>query len=134
MALSSVQLNSTHHIPCSAVPWAFAIKFVADAKTICSSNMCKAFFDLCMLWSTACFYCVGILMTAQQTNVGAAAAMLRWWPAAKPLSTHHIACAAVPRAFAMLLMLRPSAAHVCVHKACQVVLSSPAHFAVASTR
>ena len=47
---------------------------------------------------------------------------------------HHIACAAVPRAFAMLLMLRPSAAHVCVHKACQVVLSSPAHFAVASTR
>ena len=40
MALSSVQLSSTHHTACAAVPWAFAINFVADAETICSSFMC----------------------------------------------------------------------------------------------
>ena len=33
------------------------------------------------------FYCICILMSAQQKNVGAAVATLRWWPVAKPLST-----------------------------------------------
>ena len=40
MALSSVQLSSTHHSACAAVPWAFAINSVADAETICSSFLC----------------------------------------------------------------------------------------------
>ena len=40
MALSSVQLSSTHHTACAAVPWAFAINSVADAETIYSSLMC----------------------------------------------------------------------------------------------
>ena len=39
MALSSVQLSSTHHNACAAVPWAFAINFDADAETICSLIM-----------------------------------------------------------------------------------------------
>jgi len=44
-------------------------------------------------------------------------------------STHRTACAAVGHLLSiLLLMLRPYAAHLCVHTACQVLLSLPAQF------
>ncbi len=38
------------------------------------------------------FYCICILVSAQQNNVGTAVAMLSWWPAAKPPSTFTSMC------------------------------------------
>ncbi len=52
LALSSVQLSSSHHIAFPAVPWASAINFVANADTICSAFMCTD-----SLASTAVFTC-----------------------------------------------------------------------------
>ncbi|DBA82842.1 TPA: hypothetical protein ACH3X1_007064 [Trebouxia sp. C0004] len=51
LALSSVQLSSSHHIAFAAVPWASAINFVVTVDIICSALMCTD-----SLARTAVFY------------------------------------------------------------------------------